>query len=315
MSRALIVLNPAAHGGQARQRFARVEPVVEARMAFEVIETDRADIWRNLVAEALAGGVRLFVAAGGDGTVSALVDTLATRRDDVALNEITVGAIGLGSSNDFHKPYRRVVGGVPLRIDPAAAACTRRDVGIVHYVAKGGADTRRHFVVSASVGVVADANASFNRDAGPLEWLKRHWTGGAILWAGIGTIATYRNFDASVQIDSLRESIETTAAITNLSVLKTPYLSGSLRYDTPVEPDSGSFAVNMCAGMSRLRTMQTLGDLGRGRFQGRSGCFNWEATRVELRTDRDVALELDGEVVMASLMSFELLPDRIRQCG
>jgi diacylglycerol kinase family enzyme len=315
MTRALIVLNPAAHGGRARERYARIESLVASRLTPELIETDPGAKWQDAVGQAFDGGTRLFVAAGGDGTVSALVDTLARRRGNVPLPEITLGAIGLGSSNDFHKPYRKVVAGVPLRIDAAGTVCTRRDVGLARFVSAAGVGGSRHFVVSASLGVVADANASFNRGSAPLPFLKRRWTTGAILWAGVATIVAHRNIEATLRLEVGHEIMERAASITNLSVLKTPYLSGTFRYDTIVDPDDGRFAVNLCEGMTRLRTMRALVDLSRGHFQGRPGCRHWRSSRLEVETTRDVALELDGEVVKAARVSFEILPERMQQCG
>ncbi len=62
---------------------------------------------------------------GGDGTVHALVEALALAPRRPPLDHLTLGAVGLGSSNDFHKPVGRRVGGVPVRLSPWRAAPRR----------------------------------------------------------------------------------------------------------------------------------------------------------------------------------------------
>lgn len=106
-----------------------------------------------------------------------------------------------------------------------------------------------------------------------------------------------------------------TCAVANLGVMKTPYLSGSLRYDTPVEPDSGLFAVNLCEARGRARLLGTLAALARGRFRGRGGTRHWMASCLGVESEQAMVLELDGETVRARSAYFEPLPERLMACN
>ena len=108
---ALVLLNPAARHRTGRARWSRVAGSVLGPLEAAVVETDLEGRWRRAIAAALASGVRTFVAAGGDGTVGALADAVVESRGSIALPDITLGAIGLGSSNDFHKPVRHARAG------------------------------------------------------------------------------------------------------------------------------------------------------------------------------------------------------------
>ena len=304
---AVVLLNPAAGGNRGMARWRRTESAVREVCEPRVVETDLAGEWRFALRQEIENGTRLFIAAGGDGTVSALADELVRARGWIPLDEFSLGAVGLGSSNDFHKPYGPTIDGVPARIVPSD---TRRDLCVARYAAPDGTTHTRCFVISASVGVVAEANAFFNTGGGPQRVLRGTWTGGAILYAALHTIATWRNLGLR-----LRSGVRTERAeVTNLSVSKTAYVSGMFRYDRSVAPDDGLLAIHLCAGMSRREALGALRDLARGRFQGLPKRRHWNSWRVAVAADAPLALELDGEVVQARRASFGVLREQVRLC-
>ncbi len=93
-------------------------PELERRAgAFDVEEVGPFDCVAASVREAVAKGERAFIAAGGDGTVNLLLNAVMELGSGVT--DIRIGAVGLGSSNDFHKPHGpdSVIAGVPVRVD------------------------------------------------------------------------------------------------------------------------------------------------------------------------------------------------------
>jgi diacylglycerol kinase (ATP) len=306
---ALVVVNPAARHGRGGALYADVRGCLAQRFALQEVELDPAGAWAETLSAALARGTRMVVAAGGDGTVNAVTTVLARRRETWPLQGLSLGAVGLGSSNDFHKPFRVFEAGIPLRLDLEHA--TSRDVGRVRYVDAAGARRERYFIVSASLGATARANAAFNRSGPAVALLRRHWLEGAILLASLSAIVHHRNLDAHLRVQGAECSI----ALSTLSVLKTPHLSGSLRFDTPVAPDDGLLAVNLCQGMGRPRLVATLLGLLCGRFAGRPGTRCWRAPRLEVAFEEPTDLELDGEIVLAREVVFDVLPERIRVCA
>src|ERR1035441_8384291 len=174
----LVILNPNAHGGRAVELWNRVVRYVPGAVM--------ADGAPAAIAHAIALGERTFIAAGGDGTVNALLNAMVEVKGTLPLDAFTLGAVGLGSSNDFHKPFARVENGIPLKVDDART--TLRDVGLVR--SESGA---RHFLIGASFGAAATGNALFNAGTGLTGWLKPRWTGGAIACAAMRAIAGHRN--------------------------------------------------------------------------------------------------------------------------
>lgn len=300
---ALVLLNAGAHGGRGLERFARAQAVLEQACVPVVVHLRADSAWEEAIRDALNTGTRMFVAAGGDGTVNALVNALYKHRGATRLEDVSLGAIGLGSSNDYHKPVQTSVAGIPVRLD--AAVARPRDLILCDW---DGGETV--VVVSASVGVTAAANAFFNQGKGLMQFLKRRNTGVAILWAALRTISRFKPLDADIQVDQHRDGYR----VNNLSVSKTPWLSGTFRYDTPVAPDDGRLAVNLLEGRGRLGTLLALVSLGRGRFAGLRGAHHHSANDVRIRLPEVVDLELDGEVVRARDVGFRLLPERIMAC-
>jgi len=309
----LVIVNPNAGGGTGLETWRRIEPAVRAILGdFEAVFPDGEAATRAVIGARLDAGETRFVAAGGDGTVNLVATALVAAGAGGDTRQVCLGAIGLGSSNDFHKPFdpcHRVLG-VPFRLDFEHAVPS--DVGTVAYVDEDRRPGRRIWLVNASIGTTAEANGFFNRPDRVLRVLKRRSTGAAIAYAAIREILRHRARTLSMSLDGeppARRQVE------NLGVVKNPHFSGCLRYDSPHEPGSGRFYVHTLAATSLPRLVIALAGLARGRFSGRRGASSQPAHRLRVRADAPFALEGDGEVVFVTDASFGLLPRRLRLCA
>lgn len=316
----LVLINPAAGGGRAAEKWHRVEPTVR-RIASEqepmvgplgvecTATQEEADA---RITRALAAGERTFVAGGGDGTVNRVLSSLMTGAPRAAASELRLGAIGLGSSNDFHKPLadRHLAGGIPLRIDVRRART--HDVGSLSYRRSDRDESRRWWIANASIGLTADANAFFNGRDGLLSILKGRWTDGAIAYSALRTLLSAGSRPLTLTLDG---ETEPQTEIANLAVVKNPHFAGSLRYATSPEPDGGQFDVHVLEAAPRRRLVLDLLHMSRGRFKGRTGTRSTTASRLVVNGREPFHVEFDGEVVTATEASFGLLPRRIAVCG
>lgn len=300
----VVFLNPTAGGGRALPTWHRIEPVLRRRYGtMDVhIGTDR-EATAQIVRAALGASGRFFVAAGGDGTVQRMLQAVMEAETD-RTKPPCLGAVGLGSSNDFHKPFRQEqrIDGVACKLD--ASKAVRRDVGVLALDTVGGDTVRRYWLLNSSVGVTAQANAFFNAPDALLATLKRRSTSLAILYAALRALLTVRAVPMQLACDCREEAVHAA----NLAVVKSPFCSGSFRYDSAFEPASGRFHVHLCEAGSRVRLLYTLGHLGRGRFRGLPGTRSWTARRVEVTTADPVPVEFDGEVVQTCRAMFSVEP-------
>ena len=305
----LVFLNPRADHGRAGGRWCAIHAEIAKRApGFEIEETTSLEGTLASMRDALERGEREFVAAGGDGTVNLLVNAMMELPEEAGA---ALGAIGLGSSNDFHKPFDRgsSVGGFPARLDSGRARPC--DVIRVDFEGGEGGGGTRYAIINASLGITAEANASFNAPTRFVNAAKRLSVDAAIVASVLRTLVTYRDVRCRIAIDGEAVGV---LSVSNLGVIKNPHFAGSFCYDTPIEPDDGLIGVNVCERLTRFQVLATLAALRKRRFCGRPKTRSWVARRASATGDRIFALETDGEVVQARSATFTVVPRRIRCC-
>jgi diacylglycerol kinase (ATP) len=305
----IVFLNTRASYGRAAAKWARVRPELERRAGpFEIREIGSTAAVAGSLREAVARGERAFIAAGGDGTVNLLLNAIVSLDDGA---DVTLGAVGLGSSNDFHKPFGEdsFVAGVPVRVDCGnARPCDAIRIDVED---DEGTTSTRFAIINASLGITAEANASFNAPSGLVRAARKLSVDAAIVASVLRTLATYRDVECRLTIDGADQG---SFSVSNLGVIKNPHFAGSFCYDTPIEPDDGRLGVNLCERLTPFQALATLAALSRRRFSGRPKTRSWIGERVSVEGDRSFALETDGEVVSARRAVFTVLPKRITCC-
>lgn len=305
-----IIVNPQSHGGRGGQAWRRLEPRLAGRYAFEAVLPESEEAARQAVLDAAAAG-NTVVAAGGDGAVNLALNALMDPATDAPRHDVALGAIGLGSSNDFHKPRNpaRDVDGLPVAID--ADAAQPLDVGRADWTAPDGTTGTAYFLLNGSMGATAKGNLRYNQPDGLLAFFKGLNTDLAIQWGTLEAITRFENVPARIWVDGVEVGH---IAVSNLGVIKRQHFCGGMRYDTPVTPDDGMFDVNLCAGMGKFEFIQAVVAISSGRFLGLPKTHHWRAREVRIRPDAPTALELDGEVREVSDVTLRVVPRAIRVC-
>jgi diacylglycerol kinase family enzyme len=304
-----MLLNRLASYGRAAARWEAIRDEIESRTGpFEVEAVVSREAVAASVRKAAGRGERVFVAAGGDGTVNAVLNALLALED---VSDACLGAVGLGSSNDFHKPFHpgAFIGDVPLRIESSGARLM--DVIRIEFADAEGRSSTLFAAMNASLGITAESNANFNAPTRFARAARRFSVDAAIVLSILRTLATYRDLECSLSID---DSQIGSVLVSNLGVIKNPHFGGTLAYDTPIEPDDGKLGINLCENLSRLQALATVAALRRRRFRGRPKTRSWIGERVSVEADRTFALEADGEIAYARKAYFEVVPKRIRCC-
>lgn len=307
----IIIMNSMAGAGTAAAKWRRIEAEVEDVIgSFTLIsEPDVARV-EEKIAAALRNGEREFIAAGGDGTVNLVMNSILKWAPRGRLEQIKLGAIGLGSSNDFHKPLAgdRLIRGVPVKLD--FRYTIRHDICLLTYRDVADSLRSRRWFINASVGTTAEANRFFNDPSGLLRRLKR-FPALAIAYAALRTIFRFRGHEMAITLDE-RETIR--GRVNNLGIVKNPHFTGGLAYDSPYAPGDGYVHVHLLRNLGVTRLLVALARLARAKFSGLPNALSWRVTRLRIEAERPFAVEGDGEVILARRAYFSVLPDLLQVC-
>lgn len=307
----LIIVNTKAGGGRASRRWLNVRRNLDAtgirgtafmhRTMPELLEVVRIRYTR---------GERTFIAAGGDGTINSMVNALAACEHSRSLSHVTIGAVGLGSSNDFHKPrgLRRTIRGTPVAIDASRTA--PRDAVAVR-VGENGQATTRWFLLNGGFGVTAAANNRFNGCEPLVRLLKRLSTPAAILVAIVRALLNLHDIRLSV---TSATGSAFYGPVTNLAVLKSPFVSGSLAFPA-CWTAPGMMGVVVLSGATRAFLLHFLADLLRGRCLPSDHCSHVLTPALTVVSDTTIPLEIDGEIVHGDQFEFNVHKDFLRVCS
>ncbi len=307
---ARVFLNPRCNRNTGVSRWNKISPDIVDQIGECVVENIiSTEGMAEQVLMSYNKGERRFVAAGGDGTVHLLINAVLAAGLDI--EEITFGAVGLGSSNDFHKPFRResMIRGAPVRLNfENAAKC---DLMQIDYIDEGGQKATRFCILNASIGITAEANAYFNLRSRLLNTLQRLSVEAAIVAAALRSIFLFQNLPCIIRFDG---GPKKDFMITNLGIIKNPHFSGALCYDTSIEPDDGKLGVYLCYDQCIRERISCLTAIYLRRFLKSEKTTCLEARHVLIRSKHVFALEMDGEVLETSQAEFTVLPKKVRFC-
>lgn len=306
----VIFVNLAANNKTAAKKWKKIKGEFLAQFSFfYLIEYEPPMDLKPLIVKYLEEEkVNCILYAGGDGTMNHLLNLLMNLEED-SWRELYFGGIGLGSSNDFQKPYKLLMQGIPTRLQLKEMRLS--DIGYVRFETPEGNFTKKYFLINASLGVTAQANLLFNQGDAFLNQLKPFAVGLAIVYAAVKTILTYRLI--ALQIEN-RDNTQT-MKLSNLAVLKMPTISGSFQFSQAILPDDGQLGINICENMTTAELLKTLYGLSKGQFKNDEKRQSFFATHLKVQTDDFVPLETDGEVYLAKNIEFGILPKHLKILG
>ena len=251
-----------------------------------------------------------FVAGGGDGTVNCLLNFLLKSLSGNQKKTIRFGAIGLGSSNDFHKPFNKhqFINGIPCKIDFDNAKL--RDIGRITFNGDGKQSTK-YFLINSSAGVTADANRFFNHPDNILKNLKYFSVPLAIFYAAFKTILTHRNIEVTITSD---ETGHFRTSLSNIGILKNQYFSGNLRFNSDVKYDDGRFDIHLSQGMGKLELVSLLWKLNTNISNYISKMSSWSTRAIIISSNKPFNVEFDGEIIKTNSARFQVLPQYLKVC-
>ena len=305
----LVLVNPNACQGKAVKKWEGISKLVDKKSVPSDYVRLNGRKSAEIVAEYINKGETEFVAAGGDGTINSMLNDIVSTANG-HLKDIKIGAIGLGSSNDFHKPFdeSEKVNGIYCKMD--FSKLRLQDVCKIIYEDENGKSVSKCFLLNSGIGLTADANMLFNKPDKVLAFLKKKNTDIAIIYAALKTIFTYRNKKVRITTGNVTKNVN----LTNIGIVKNPNFSGNFCYDSEYKPDNGKYNVHYCENMALPRILLTLYRLSRKKFSGYKGTTSFETDSITIESDDKFAVEFDGEVIYTKKVTYSVLPVKIKIC-
>jgi diacylglycerol kinase (ATP) len=282
MSNTIVILNPAAHSDRARRSLARVESLAGGCTVTASRSAAEAEaIARHAVAE----GFSKVVAAGGDGTIHAVVNGLAG-------SSAALGLLPIGTVNVF-----AIELGLPIHsLEMCWNIIEGDQVRLIDLPSANG----KYFVQLAGVGldaqVVKETSAALKRNFGPLSYL--------ISAAHIAARRPPRLF-----IESANTSISEASFV---------LIGNGRRYGGPFPffkhamLDDGLLDVVAFKQVGYLEIIKYLQDVFFSSDIRLPEVEYFQTERLRISSDQDVPVELDGELVGNCPVEFELRHHRLR---
>lgn len=278
--RTLLIFNPSARRGRAKQLASTLRAAVQQMRQAEWSETEGPGHATELAEQAGRRGVEVVAAIGGDGTVHEVVNGLMRLPPN---QRPMLAAVPTGSGNDFSASA-----GVPQQLqralervfigEPAAV-----DVGLARF------PSGRCEYFANALGIGFDAKVTYYS-----YQITRLHGFAMYLWAVLQTII--RSHDAphlTLFIDSQR--VEQQALM--LVLANGCREGGGFLVAPDARPDDGILNFAMVENVSRLMMIRLIPEVMRGthgRFQQVSlGEFH----TLELHADRPLTIHMDGEIV------------------
>jgi YegS/Rv2252/BmrU family lipid kinase len=247
--------------------------------------------------QAAAGGARLLVVVGGDGSVYETANGIATLRDPPA-----VAVIARGTGWDFVRTF-----GIPRGIEDAAAVAlggTVRtiDLGRAAYRTWEGGEGTAVFANVASAGMSGAVARRAN------ETTKALGGKASYLWALFAVFARWSASELRVVVDEE----ERRGRMFDVIVANGRFFGGGMRICPEAEPDDGAFDVLTIGDVTRRDLLATMPRIYRGTHLPHPKAELLRGRTVEIESDEPLPVELDGEQPGTTPVRFEVLPRALR---
>lgn len=296
--RVCCIVNPAAAGGQARERWTTARAAL--RRAGFILEERFTEAQGDGIrlARAAAADFDHLVAAGGDGTVAEVASGLIQSGAPASLALMPMGtgndvATQLGIRSCDTAVDVLVAGGPPRQLDAIEVRSS-----------EGGREVVRHALLFAAVGFAGE----LLRQTTPRV---KRWFGPRFCYSVgfLRALASYRPPEVRVETDDERFA----GRWLHVCAGNSAWAGGGAMHLSPgARWDDGALDLCLIQALSRAATAVQFPKLVRGTFVGHPAVRYFRGTRLAIATDEPIPLQLDGDLVGSTPATFSIRPGAVR---
>jgi diacylglycerol kinase (ATP) len=281
-----------------------------AGVNYTLVETGAAGDAERAAAAAVGQGCDAVVAAGGDGTVSEVVNGLLAAAGEGPT--VPLGILPLGTGNDFAEMV-----GIPRELEQAAgvvaAGCTWLvDVGRVTYTHECESESaEKGFSAQQHVRYFANNCAVAMEPLVTIESTRVHRVSGNVRYL-VALLRALRKLSAwRMRISWDDSGYE--GPVYLFSVCNGKRCGGVFRMAPEARLDDGLFDLVLAPELSKLEVLRVLPRLLRGTHVRRPGIVYTRARRITIESNPGTPIHADGEVLTesATQVEYEVLPGKL----
>jgi YegS/Rv2252/BmrU family lipid kinase len=282
---AVLIVNTGARHG--RDRFDSVRGLLAAGgvpLAAAIAAESGAALVRA-VREAVAGGARMIVLGGGDGTVSAAVDHLVN-------GDTVLGILPLGTANSFARSVN-----IPLDLEAAVEVIAAGRVAAVDL----GRINEDYFANVATIGFSTAIGATMP----PL--LKKALGRFSYPVVGAGRLLRHQPFRCTIEDEAGAHSFRC------LEVrIANGAFQGGVRISEEADVRSGEIVIQVMKAESRLQVVRSWARMAAGSAPLPSDMASLRVRKARLTADPVQEVSVDGERTVSTPVDISVAPHALR---
>ncbi len=287
--RVRVILNPRAGAGLALRRLGSIEESLRRHeLSHEILLTKSSGHATELARAAIADGVDVVAAVGGDGTLNEVAQAYLDDKGEPVQGP-DLALIPIGTGGDFKRTL-----GLSGAVDEAVSRIrhgTRRpiDMGLLRFASHEGGERVRAFVNVVSFGIGGQVDAIVN---GMPKWL-----GGraSFFVATLQAMGRYRNASVRVRVDG---TTWFEGPVFNVAIANGRFFGGGMMIAPQADPSDGRFEVVSLGDLTRVEAIGLTSKIYKGAHLAAEGVKVTTGTLVvaePMHPWASVLLDVDGE--------------------
>ena len=299
----MVIVNPKAGSGRGLKDW----PVISNQMynsglKFTCVFTEHKFHAIELTVNAINKGYRHIVAVGGDGTIHEVVNGIFIQKA-VPTTDIFLAVIPTGTGNDWIRMY-----GISTTYSEAVEALVQKrtvlqDVGRVEFF-----ETRvpheRYMANVAGLGFDAVVNLKYNNLKDEGKYGK-----GLYLRSTFTTLLKFKNKHFEIKADG--EPFYSGQVFSG-AVGIGRYNGGGMQQTPNAAIDDGLLDLTIIRDISKLKVIRNFKMLYSGKIYTLPEVLFRQCRTIEIHTQPETRIEIDGEAVGTSPFKFSLVPQSIK---
>jgi diacylglycerol kinase (ATP) len=259
----------------------------------ELVDTTSAEDAQNRTRTAAESNLPMIIAAGGDGSVHNIIQSLLQVETSSAL-----GVLPLGTGNDLCRTLQ-----IPL--DPLEAWST---------LAAGRTEAIDVTRVTSQGEVRLFSNSSNGGNSSRLlecldEQMKKDWGTWAYLRAALNVVTDMQTYRVTLKFDQDQPVVYDAW---NIVLANGNTAGGGLQIAPQASVTDGLLDVILILDGTPLDLAELTTDLLAGDYLGHERVVYRRARQLQLEMDPEIELIVDGEVLPGSRFQFEVMPQALR---